>query len=114
MKAFIASALAAVVAFFGSMWGSVVDDFNNYEFTVDVSETGRVLANPASNINIWSIDGNPFVGAKINEENNIFDFVNYVQFMQCTGGSPERDLFVDPLDRSVLDDYDSQHPCSFR
>ncbi len=106
MKAFFASLLAAVTAFFGTMWGDVVDAFNNYEFTVDASVTGRVLANPASNVNIWSIDGNPFVGAEINEENNIFDFVNYVQFMQCTGGSPERDLFVDPLDRTVLDDYD--------
>ena len=79
---------------------------NNYEFTVDASVTGDVLANPASNVNIWSIDGNPFVGKKINEENNIFDFVTYVQFMQCTGGNAERDLFVDPLDKTVLDDYD--------
>lgn len=106
MKAFFTSILAAVIAFFGTMWSDVVDAVNDYEFTVDASMTGRVLSNPASNVNVWSIDGNPFVGAKINEENNIFDFVNYVQLMQCTGGSAERDLFVDPLDRTVLDDYD--------
>ncbi len=106
MKAFFASVIAAAIAFFSSAWGDIVDVFNNYEFTVDASVTGRVLSNPASNVNIWSIEGNPFVGAEVNEENNIFDFVNYVQLMQCTGGSEERDLFVDPLDRTVLDDYD--------
>lgn len=106
MKEFFSTLIAAVIAFFGSGVNGAVDAVNNYEFTVDASETGRVLANPASNVNIWSIDGNPFVGAKVNEENNIFDFVNYVQFMQCTGGNAERDLFVNPLDRTVLDDYD--------
>lgn len=106
MKEFFSTLIAAVIAFFGSGVNGAVDAVNNYEFTIDASETGRVLANPASNVNIWSIDGNPFVGAKVNEENNIFDFVNYVQLMQCTGGNAERDLFVNPLDRTVLDDYD--------
>ncbi len=106
MKEIFSTLIAAIIAFFGSGVNGVIDAVNNYEFTVDASETGRVLANPASNVNIWSIDGNPFVGAKVNEENNIFDFVNYVQLMQCTGGNAERDLFVDPYDRTVLDDYD--------
>ena len=35
----------------------------------------------------------------------MFEFVRYVQFMQCTGGSTERDLFRNPSNRSVLDDY---------
>ena len=85
---------------------SAGDRINNYSFTVDASQTGGTLANPASNVNVWSIDGNPFVGAQASEEYNIFEFVNYVQLMQCTGGSAERDLFKDPLDRTVLDDYD--------
>ncbi len=106
MKAFFSSLIAAVIAFFGTISSGIIDVVNNYEFIVDASETGAVLSNPASNVNVWSIDGDPFVGAKINEENNIFDFVNYVQLMQCTGGNAERDLFVDPYDRTVLDDYD--------
>lgn len=106
MLQFLSSLLASIIAFFGSIGAFCTDMVNNYEFTVDASVTGDVLANPASNVNIWSIDGNPFVGKKINEENNIFDFVTYVQFMQCTGGNAERDLFVDPLDKTVLDDYD--------
>ena len=105
MKAFISLILTAIISFFGNLFG-FSDAINNYEFSVDATQTGNVLANPASNVNIWSIEGNPFVNAKINEENNIFEFVNYVQFMQCTGGNAQRDLFVDPLDRTVLDDYD--------
>ncbi len=106
MKQFLASILASIIAFFGTIGTFCTDMINNYKFTVDASETGEVLANPASTVNIWSIDGNPFVGKEINGENNIFEFVNYVQFMQCTGGNAERDLFIDPLDRTVLDDYD--------
>ena len=104
----------SIISFFMSVILTVLSVFvpsaggriNDYKFSIDASETGNVLSNPASNVNIWSIEGNPFVGAKANEEYNIFEFVNYVQLMQCTGGSYERDLFKDPTDRSVLDDYD--------
>ncbi len=80
--------------------------FNKYTFTVDTTKTTNTLHNVVNNINIWSIEGNPFVNATVNEENNIFEFVDYVQFMQCSGGTETRDLFKDPLDRTVLDDYD--------
>lgn len=106
MKEFFAALLASVIAFFSPIELYFTDKINNYEFTVDASQTGEVLSNPASNVNIWSIDGNPFVGKKNNSEYDIFEFVEYVQFMQCTGGNEDRDLFVDPLDRTVLDDYD--------
>lgn len=100
---FFMSAILTVLSLFIPSAGERIND---YEFTVDASQTGGILANPASNVNIWSIEGNPFVGAKASEEYNIFEFVNYVQLMQCTGGSAERDLFKNPLDRTVLDDYD--------
>lgn len=106
MKEFFAALLASVIAFFSPIELYFTDKVNNYEFTVDASQTGEVLPNPANNINVWSIDGNPFVGKKNNSEYDIFEFVEYVQFMQCTGGNADRDLFVDPLDRTVLDDYD--------
>ncbi len=77
-----------------------------FTFSIDSSKTGNTLSNPVSNVNIWSIEGNPFVNAQASEENNIFDFVEYVQLMQCSGGTEARDLFKDPLDRTVLDDYD--------
>ena len=106
MKQFFSALLAAIIGFFGTLSTNITDRINNYEFTVDASQCGDVLVNPASNVNIWSIDGNPFVNQKRNPEYDIFDFVNYVQFMQCTGGNEDRDLFIDPLDRTVLDDYD--------
>ena len=77
-----------------------------FSFTVDTSEKGNTLPNVASNINIWSIEGNPFVDAKASENYNIFEFVDYIQFMQCSGGTEARDLFVDPTDTSTLTDYD--------
>ena len=100
---FFMSAILTVLSVFVPSAGEKIND---YKFTVDASQTSHVLVNPASNVNVWSIEGNPFVNAKVEGEYNIFDFVNYVQLMQCTGGSADRDLFVDPLDRTVLDDYD--------
>lgn len=102
----IVAVFTAIVTFISGVWDAGVELFNNYKFTVDTSEVGEVIANPASNVNVWSIQDNPFVGVKADEENNIFEFVEYVQFMQCTGGNADRDLFKDPYDRTVLDDYD--------
>jgi hypothetical protein len=80
--------------------------FNKYEFAVDMSSLGRPLPNVVNNINIWSIEGDPFANAQVTGDYNIFEFVEYVQFMQCSGGTEGRDLFVDPTDKTVLDDYD--------
>lgn len=102
----IVAVFTALVTLFGTVWNAGIDRMNNYSFTVDTAKLGDVLVNPASNVNIWSIQGNPFVGVKVNEENNIFEFVEYVQFMQCSGGNADRDLFKDPHDKTVLDDYD--------
>ncbi len=100
----IALPVIIIVGGFLALVGAGV--FNKYTFTVDAEKTGDVLPNTVSNVNIWSIEGNPFVNAQVNEEHNIFEFVEYVQFMQCTGGTEARDLFKDPLDKAVLDDYD--------
>ncbi len=98
--------LAVIVAFAGAFAIFASGVFNKYVFSIDASEKGKVLHNVVNNVNIWSIEGNPFVNAQINEENNIFEFVEYVQFMQCTGGTETRDLFKNPNDKTVLDDYD--------
>lgn len=103
-KIFIA--VIAIVAVIAITVTTFAVNFGKYSFSIDVSEKGHTLSNPVSNINIWSIEGNPFVNATANTENNIFEFVEYVQFMQCTGGTENRDLFIDPTDASTLDDYD--------
>ena len=85
-------------------WGGAVND---YSFKIDASQLGEALPNVVSNVNIWNMrDGNQFTDLKINEEYNIGDFVEYVQLMQCTGGNASRDLFKDPHNFDVLDDYD--------
>ncbi len=98
--------LAVVIAVGGTLALIGTGVFNKYSFTVDTSVKGATLGNVVNNINIWSIEGNPFVDKTINEENNIFEFVDYVQFMQCSGGTETRDLFKNPNDKTVLDDYD--------
>ena len=103
---FLSILIPLIITFLTSFGGIISGDRNQFTFSVDASRTGTTLSNPVSNVNIWSIEGNPFVNATANEENNIFDFVEYVQFMQCSGGTETRDLFKDPLDRTVLDDYD--------
>ena len=103
---FLSILLTLIITLISSISGVVSGDKNQFTFSVDASKTGATLSNPVSNVNIWSIEGNPFVNATASKENNIFEFVEYVQFMQCSGGTETRDLFKDPLDRTVLDDYD--------
>lgn len=104
MFAKIISFFTALAAFFTPLCNRL-DIFNDYVFNVDASVNGARIENLADNVNVWDM-GTMFYSPSANTENNIFDFVEYVQFMQCTGGSADRDLFLDPLDRSVTDDYD--------
>ena len=80
---------------------------NDYSFTIETSQLGDVVPNTLSNVNIWDMQGtNLFTNPRLNEKYNIMEFVEYVQLMQCTGGNAQRDLFVDPTNYDVLDDYD--------
>ena len=65
-----------------------------------------VISNKLSNMNMWNYTmfWNKGYSAKYFE--NIYPFVEEMQFMTATGGEAARDLFKDPADRSVLDDYD--------
>ena len=100
--------LTALISLIGSFnFGTSFErPYDEIKFTINANVSGRELQNVVNNVNVWSIEGNPFVNAKANNENNIFEFVEYVQLMQCSGGTEARDLFVDPLDKTVLDDYD--------
>jgi hypothetical protein len=71
---------------------------------VDATSSGDVLPNIVSNVNVWHM-GTLYHNPRANAEANVFDFVEYVQFMQCTGGNKARDLFIDPEDRTTLTDY---------
>ena len=81
---------------------SVSDD---YSFSVDTSSLGDVIGNKASNMNVWEM-GTSFYDVDENTNNGALGFVEYIQLMQCSGGNAQRDLFKDPYDMSVTDDYD--------
>ena len=65
-----------------------------------------VIDNKLSNMNMWNY--NMFWQNGYSEKyfENIYPFVEEMQFMTATGGESGRDLFLDPADRTVLDDYD--------
>ena len=98
---------AAVLALFTALWGNVTafctNMVNDYVFSVDASQLGEVLPNVKSNINDFGgrFPENPV----INDEYNPYEFVEYIQLMECSGGNASRDLFREPDNFDVLDDY---------
>ena len=77
-----------------------------YLIRVNPEKKIRKLENKVSTICIWDYRES-FLGrgadGQIKQDN---PFVERVQFMTATGGNEGRDLFRDPLDRTVKDDYD--------
>ncbi len=68
---------------------------------IDTTQKYKELNSLFNNINLWNV-GVP----QKSEEYNAYEFTDFVQLMQCSGGAETRDLFKNPLDTSVLDDYD--------
>ncbi|MCP4313029.1 MAG: hypothetical protein GY790_17355 [Bacteroidetes bacterium] len=76
--------------------------------TFDLSSTGITIKNIYSDINVWDFRQN--WGQKASDQpagyfRENFPFINTIQIMTATGGNANRDLFKNPGDRSVLDDY---------
>ncbi len=103
ITAFLMS-IVMMFSFFIDNFGALFRGISTAEITVDTSDTGYVIPNIVDNINLWDM-GNTFIGAERNEEYDVFEFVKYVQLMQCTGGTADRDLFVDPYDTTTMTDY---------
>ena len=93
---FISFFFASFPALFGGTSTAVID--------VDTSITGVVIPNVVDNINVWHM-GNSFYDVERNEKYDVYEFVKYVQLMQCTGGTADRDLFLDPYDTTTFTDY---------
>ncbi|MBO5934457.1 MAG: hypothetical protein J6Q94_03105 [Clostridia bacterium] len=99
--------MSFIMTFFSFYFYAFFDLFKGIstaEITVDTSETGNTIPNVVDNINIWHM-GNSFYNAQRNEKYDVFEFVKYVQLMQCTGGTADRDLFENPEDRTTFTDY---------
>lgn len=97
--------IIVIISFIFSSGGNMLKRMNVVDISVDLSSQGKVITNIASNLNIWDM-GTMFFDPQPTAENNVFEFVRYVQLMQCTGGTPERDLFKNPEDVSTYTDYD--------
>ena len=65
------------------------DDEIKFNINANTIISEEKLPNVVNNVNVWSIEGNPFVDAKVNEENNIFEFVQL-----CEKVLVEKPLFV--------------------
>ena len=94
----------SVCMFFNSLFG-LLSGTSTYNYKIDTTVLGNEIPNIVDNINDWDM-GTHYFNVQNNEKYDVFNFVKYIQLMQCTGGTPERDLFKDPYDTSVLDDYD--------
>lgn len=86
--------------------GPMVSRINDVAFRIDASATGEVIGNKVSNANVWSIDSVPAPATGEPGTAHPAAFLEYIQLMTATGGSAQRDLFKDPSDKSVLNDYD--------
>lgn len=96
--------IITAISFFFSSFPALFQRTSTAVIDVDISSVGEVIPNVVDNINLWHM-GNSFHNAEKNEENDVFEFVKYVQLMQCTGGTADRDLFADPYDTTTLTDY---------
>lgn len=100
----VISIFTAIGLFFSS-FGMLWQGNSSVKYLIDTGKLGSEIPNVVDNINIWEM-GQTFYNPQKNEKYDIFNFVEYVQLMQCTGGNDTRDLFRNPSDRTVLDDYD--------
>jgi len=98
------SIFSIILSFITGAVNMALDYADNVTFNIDASVQGKVIGNKVSNCNLWSLDG--LLGdIKIDENADATKFTKYIQIMTATGGNADRDLFKNPLDRAVLDDY---------
>ena len=75
------------------------------DIRVNLKKALRILDNKVSTVCVWDYR-EQFQGyGKNNQILEMNPFVERAQFMTATGGNEGRDLFRDPLDRTVMDDY---------
>ena len=92
--------------------------FASVGVTVDATQTREKLPNSSQVLTFWNgvmkNDRSLFewpTPEKESKRESVFGdypigFVRYAELMACSGGNNSRDLFKNPADRNVLDDYD--------
>ncbi|WP_188751256.1 GH39 family glycosyl hydrolase [Parapedobacter defluvii] len=84
-------------------------DTAHHAFHVSIQQLGPKIWNPVDHINVWNYAAEWHDDMEQQPDDYFrknFPYVRYIQLMTAAGGSVERDLFKDPHDRSVTDDYD--------
>ena len=74
--------------------------------SIDGTKPGRTLPNVQQMLTLWHLDKSMYADTKRNAEWDVTEFAEYIEIMGATGGSPERDCFKNPTDRTTLEDYD--------
>ena len=95
----------ALISGFTVLMTCVLPNLNSADFFVDVTDERGTVGSIVNTLNVW----NPYAfdeNTQPDSENDVMSFVDYIELMTATGGNAETDPFVDPLDRTVLDDYD--------
>lgn len=96
---------AFVFTFLFGVIGMAINRTFDAEFSINTLAPGKVLGNKVSNCNLWSLD-TLLTSIDIDEAADSTKFTEYIQMMTATGGNADRDLFINPNDRTVQDDYD--------
>ena len=78
---------------------------NEFLFRLDLSQRETIISNKVSDMNVWMFQSSCLNGWDEGYFREKLPFVERIQFMQATGGSAERDLFLDPYDASEHGDY---------
>jgi xylan 1,4-beta-xylosidase len=82
---------------------------NHHTFHVRMNPSDQILWNAADNINVWYYRSEWHEKMEQVPEDyfrQVLPFVKYVQLMTAAGGNNERDLFKDPFNANITDDYD--------
>jgi hypothetical protein len=84
------------------------DNKQAQNISIDLSAQSKEIKNIFSDVNCWNFRDD-WTARALNQPSTYFranyPFVKRIQFMTATGGSADRDLFIDPRNRSNLKDY---------
>jgi len=77
-------------------------------FNFQTVPSGTVIWNTADNMNQWDYSKwlNDMGNVPADYFKQTMPYVKYIQLMTAAGGNQQRDLFKNPLDQTVMDDYD--------
>jgi hypothetical protein len=92
------------------IWAQGTNGQNNNSpiLTFDLAVQKKIVKNIFSDVNVWDFRRNWGTKANMQQANYFsthYPFVKTVQFMTATGGNVSRDLFTDPLNNDILNDY---------